>query len=606
MDVLIVDSGIIEHKVLQGVSVTTTGYHGQNSLEDVIDVTGHGTAVAGLIARGHSDICLHILKIFDSDYQCTIDSLVDALTYICQSAVRYDVINMSFGITSFDEVEQLEHLERLCRELASTGSILVAAYNNEGAISYPAFFDCVIGVDTSSKARNKSEYEYIENSPVNIRAYGGIQKVAWNDPPYTVISGNSFACANMTNILLAELKKEGTGLELWEKVREKAVRIQRFESYLPVEKAPIWLQNSKAILLPFNKEIHSLLAFESQLTMSVVDVYDWKYTAHIGESIAKLLPYRSVADRIIKNYETIDWKSLAFDTVIAGHMGELSWRCKRDLLKEIVEKCCQNHKNLYAFDDLSPYKELIRCQGGDFNRFFYPHITSANIPKGRFGKLYEIVSPVLAVIGTSSQQGKFTLQLSLREQLGYKGYRVGQIGSEPSAYCFGMNYVFPYGYRSNVETDGYENMQILNQMMHGIDREAVDICLVGTQSNTVVYSNSNLGLIPLHQYEFLLGTSPDAFVLVVNPHDEFSYILRTLNGVENCINCRCVAIVVYPIERRPVLGVLFRKENIEQSEAYESFKKQLGQMVQVPVLDMEEALQTTGLVDLVIDFFAEK
>ena len=104
MDVLIVDSGIIEHKVLQGVSVTTTGYHGQNSLEDVIDVTGHGTAVAGLIARGHSDICLHILKIFDSDYQCTIDSLVDALTYICQSAVRYDVINMSFGITSFDEV----------------------------------------------------------------------------------------------------------------------------------------------------------------------------------------------------------------------------------------------------------------------------------------------------------------------------------------------------------------------------------------------------------------------------------------------------------------------------------------------------------------------
>lgn len=604
VDVLIIDSGIVEHKVFQRVPILPTGYHGQDNLGDIIDATGHGTAVAGLIARGHTDIRLHILKAFDEDYQCTIDDLVDALSYVCQSDTSYDVINMSFGITAFDEVEQLERLEYLCQELTAAGSLLVAAYDNEGAISYPAFFDCVIGVDTSDKARNKTEYEYMENSPVNLRAYGGTQKVPWNNPPYTVISGNSFACANMTNVLLAELKTEGNCPALWEKVREKAVGCRRFEPCLPVEKAPMWLHKAKTILLPFNKEIHSLLAYESQVTSSIVNVYDWKYTARIGQSVAKLLPYQKTVDRTINNYDTIDWQSETFDTVIAGHMGELSWRCKRDLLKEIVDKCCLNHKNLYAFDDLSPYVELIRSRGADLSRFYYPHITSENIPKGRFGKLHEISSPVLAVVGTSSQQGKFTIQLSLREQLSRMGFRVGQIGSEPSAYCFGMDYVFPYGYQSNVATSGYENLLLINQMMHDIDREVVDICLVGTQSNTVAYSNYNLSTIPLHQYEYLLGTKPDAFVLMVNPHDEISYIIRTLNGVVSCIDCECIAIVIYPVEKRPVLGELFQKVNVVQNEHYLSFKKELIQSVQVPVLDMEEALQTTNLVDLVIRFFS--
>ncbi len=603
MDVLIIDSGIIEHKALRGVSVFPTGYHGQDNLEDIRDATGHGTAVAGLVTRGHTDVRLHILKAFDADYRCTIDDLVDALAYVCRSSVRYDVINMSFGITAFDEAGQLERLERLCQELTAAGSILVAAYDNEGAISYPAFFDCVIGVDTSDKARNKAEYEYIENSPINIRAYGRTQKVLWNNPSYTVISGNSFACANITNILLAVLKTEGNTPALWEKIRKKAMGFHCFEPYLPVRKAPVWLHNAKAILLPFNKEIHSLLAFESQLMLSIVDVYDWKYTARIGESVAKLLPYRETVDRIIKNYETIDWQSQTFDTVIAGHMGELSWRCKRNLLEEIVEKCCLSHKNLYAFDDLSPYEDLICRRGADMSRFYYPHIALENIPKGRFGKLHEIISPVLAVVGTSSQQGKFTLQLSLREHLSHMGYRVGQIGSEPSAYCFGMNYVFPYGYQSNVATDGYKNLLLLNQFMHNIDQEAVDICLVGTQSNTVTYSSYNLSMIPLHQYEYLLGTRPDAFVLVVNPHDEIPYIRRTLNGVESCIDCECIAIVIYPIEKRPMLGDLFRQVNVVQNEHYVSFKKELMQSVQVPVMDMEEALKTTHLADLVVRFF---
>ncbi len=61
------------------------------------------------------------------------------------------------------------------------------------------FFENVVGVDTSKKKQNKrTEYEYVRNSCVNILGYGKSQKVAWSYPRYTIMDGNSFACANVT------------------------------------------------------------------------------------------------------------------------------------------------------------------------------------------------------------------------------------------------------------------------------------------------------------------------------------------------------------------------------------------------------------------------
>lgn len=78
----------------------------------------------------------------------------------------------------------------------------IAAFDNDGAVSYPAAFDCVIGVDASPNCKNVSEYEFVENSIINLRAKGGIQKLAWTTPEYVIVQGSSFACAYMSaNIL---------------------------------------------------------------------------------------------------------------------------------------------------------------------------------------------------------------------------------------------------------------------------------------------------------------------------------------------------------------------------------------------------------------------
>ena len=74
-----------------------------------------------------------------------------------------------------------------------------------------------------------------------------------------------------------------------------------------------------------------------------------------------------------------------------------------------------------------------------------------------------------------------------------------------------MDYTFPDGYHSTVNIDGFERIMLLNELMHDLDRKCVDICIVGTQSNSIPYSTYNLAAYPLRQQEFLYGTQPDAF-----------------------------------------------------------------------------------------------
>lgn len=602
MNVLVIDSGISPHPVLDEIDIQTTGYEGQNCQDDVMDYIGHGTAIASLIVKDLNEVKLYVLKLFDELYECDIQKLIDALTYVTKNNI-YDIINMSFGIVTFHDSSQITELEKICQLLSKQGSILVAAFDNDGAVSYPAFFDCVIGVETSEKAHKRSEYEYVTNSCVNILAYGLTQKVAWTNPPYTIISGNSFACANTTNVILKLIKSGCDKSNIQYLLRKNAIYERGFEEYLPPAKRPEWMPGMKAIILPFSKEIHSLLAFEDLLDFEIVDVYDFKYSARVGKSVPHLINYRNPKSRVIKNYQDIIWNSPEFDAVICGHMSEMSSICKKDILKDVINQCFIHNKKLYAFDDLNVYNDEITLYEDFAKNVYSPSITYQNIPKGRFGKLHSIQTPVLAVVGTSSSQGKFTVQLALREKLMKSGYRVGHIGSEPTAFCFGMDFVFPYGYNSSTYTSGHFNILLLNQALHEMDMNECDICLVGTQTNTAFYGNNNLENIPLQQLEVLFGTMPDAFILVINAHDDIDYIIRTLKGTEYLIESKCLAIVVSPIMKKQVIGALYKKENIVGTDFYIKFKEQVSKATSIPVLDISEVLYSTFLIDIIIDFF---
>lgn len=599
MNLLIIDSGILaEHKNFSNYTFRPTGFMGQTDLFSVTDNTGHGTAVADLILKNHPDLNVYILKLFSNESETDISSLIAALKFI-KNDNKYQIINMSFGVTLFEHPSQVKELEYLCDELSKQGSILVSAFDNSGSISYPACFDSVIGVDLSNTVRNKYEVEFFENSIVNIKGFGTNQKAAWKEPPYTIVRGTSFACANVSNIIISLLqqgKDVGKGLE------EAAVVKKVFEKGFCLPAKPDWLNNSNAILIPFNKEIHSLIAYEDLLSFSIKGVYDLKFFGRVGRKVSEFLDYTNVSSIIIKNYDGIQWDSNEFDTVIVGHLGELSWRCKKDLLEEIYVKCKQHNKRLYSFDSLNSYLSQTENDNKIFDSFS-PYINLQHVPKGRYGKLHEIVVPVIAVVGTSSRQGKFTLQLTIRKKMQAIGYTVGQIGSEPSSLCFGMDFVYPYGYQSTVNLSGFESIVVLNQMVHELDMKEVDICIVGTQSGSVPYSNYNLSTIPLPQVEFLLGTNPDAFILCVNQHDDLKYIERTICGVESYFSSKCLAIVVFPLSYKQMVGGFFKQVSMVGTDEYISFKQDLSKRVPVQILDFSEACQTDKLVECIIDYF---
>lgn len=50
-------------------------------------------------------------------------------------------------------------------------------------------------------------------------------------------------------------------------------------------------------------------------------------------------------------------------------------------------------------------------------------------------KLFQLSVPTVAVVGTGSKQGKFTLQLQFKNFMEKLGYKVGFLSSEPNGNC---------------------------------------------------------------------------------------------------------------------------------------------------------------------------
>ena len=194
--------------------------------------------------------------------------------------------------------------------------------------------------------------------------------------------------------------------------------------------------------------------------------------------------------------------------------------------------------------------------------------------------------------------------MELRRKLMEQGYNVGQIGTEPTAFCYDMDFVYPYGYKSTVKTVGYHNVLLLNNIIHDIEMKGCDICLVGAQTNIAAYAYVNLKNIPLFQEDFLYGTMPDSFFLVVNVHDEAEYIKRTMKTVELMVESKCLGIIVYPIMQKQVIGTLYKKVYALE-EDYLKFSESLSKEVTVPIIKFEEALNTNILVELIFSFFTE-
>lgn len=134
--------------------------------EDIItydeDGTGHGTAVAGVLAANDDaqnegiigvapDVTLYSVKVFDYSNTAPISRIIEGIYWAIDNDI--DIINMSFGTTVNSYA-----LHQAVRDAEEAGILMVAAAGNSGTVEYPAAYPEVIAVGATDYQGSRADF----------------------------------------------------------------------------------------------------------------------------------------------------------------------------------------------------------------------------------------------------------------------------------------------------------------------------------------------------------------------------------------------------------------------------------------------------------------
>lgn len=584
--IVIVDSGVrLDHPAVQDHHPVVVRYSG---LREGEGDCGHGTAIYNIVKKTESFADIINFQITNKDGEICEETLLSCLNTI-KEEYDADIINLSLGLSLCDDLTQLR---QTCDELSKKGVVIISAFDNMGAISYPAAFSNVIGVTSVDLCRKVSDFIVFSDDVINIGANGNLQRLAWNAPDYIFFHGNSFACAHVT-VQAAQFMSEGaaTFSEIMSRFREISLQIAFNDQQHTKKTRPFEIK--RASIFPFNKEMHSVVRFYDLLPFEISGVYDIRESSRVGSTTDHIMK-ADVKSFPIKNVDKMEWDS--FDTVILGNIPAQNAHLLSKAREKIVEKAILLGKNIFSFDDLKK-----NCH---YEKLYCPTVDHSDVPAERLGKLYRISKPVIGIYGTSSNQGKFTLQLELRKKFLESGYVVGQIGTEPSAQLFGMDYTYPMGFNSGVYIDGHDAVAYLNECIHSLCIKNCEVIITGSQASVLPYDICNKSMFPLKQFNFLMGTQPDCMVLCINPYDDIDYIQRTIFFLESSVAGKVIGLCIYPMNyKSDWTGMYHQKELLSETEI-EFFKTMFSQEFNIPSYQLGSAADIASLYEDVVAFFS--
>lgn len=604
MNIAIIDSGIdVNNPIFNKIKYQ--GFHVRDEIHiiegDIQDEVGHGTAVASIIMSEVKNCNYVLYKTINSlEYSYSINSLITVLEHILQYQNQINIIHISSGCTRCTE-EERNQLKSVCDKLIKNKVIIVAAYDNEGAVSYPAYFENVIGVDWSLNVSKVSDYIYVKKSPINILGIGTELRVLWTNREYRYVSGSSFSAPYITINVAKALRQVGNNYKdiciVLEKNAKEIIICKQPQKYIKPFKI------NKAIIFPVNKEIHSILAFTDLLEFQLSGIYDVRVSGTIGKRVDNILTYLRDDNRIVESYEKINWKS-DFDTFIIGHTRNLSNLISRKIKSDILDKCLLYKKNVYSFDDYLIDEVMIKKFQEHKLEIFHPKFKYSNLKKNNRNKLFKFATPTVAIIGTSSKQGKFTLQLELIKRFKKAEYNIGHFSTEPSGALFGSDITFPVGFDKTVDFQGEDMINMSNSLMHEIEKKSPDIILVGTQSHTIPNNEGNLGHYPLSTLEILLGTQPDACILCINYDDPVSYINNTILFIESYLKAKVIALCFLPVDRQRIYSIQGNRTVIPTKNEIINRKKNISDELAKKVFKLGNEQELDLLFEEIINFFS--
>lgn len=205
--VCILDSGVDATHPLVGAldnAVVISSADGDEVVADEDtegDVSGHGTACAGIVRRLAPQARISSVRVLGSSFTGSGAILLGGLRYAIEQG--FDVINMSLSTTK-------KPFATVLHELADTAyfkrTVLVASAHNMPVESYPWRFSSVISVGSHEEADSLA-YFYNPSPPVEFFGRGVNVEVPWLGGRTLTVSGNSFATPHVSAICALILAK---------------------------------------------------------------------------------------------------------------------------------------------------------------------------------------------------------------------------------------------------------------------------------------------------------------------------------------------------------------------------------------------------------------
>ena len=564
------------------------------SVNSALDDIGHGTAVSEILLNINPNVEIIPIKIVRNGIVSGEDLLIAALNYI-YNYVSCDIINISAGVICCYDINSLY---AICKKLYLNGVIIVASYDNEGAISYPACFDCVIGIDGLRNRLYPDQLIKISNSKSDFIGCIRETKTKYSGEECKVVSGNSFLSPRIVGQLSLEFDKRNGKFSFEEAISFLNSLSICSKKWDVVPENKIGFNINNAIVFPFNKEMHSIARYEDLLNFNVIDYYDIKYSGKVGKSVEEL---QSITGnkKIIKNYLNIDWDS-DFDTVILGHSTEISNLLKMNFDTYFLQKCVKHKKNLFSCKSLINKPEeisKINYYSPDFNGSFV-------CKEERVRKMNVIGRPILGVVGTGSIQGKFTIQLELRKELIKRNVKVGQLGTEPTSLLFNMDEVYAMGHESSINISGFDAIYVINQMLRRIEQKEPDIIIFGSQAHTVPLFPSGAHYYPISQSELVLACQADAYILCVSSDAPYDYIDRCVKYLESVYESHVIAFAISPFSLSERWSAISNKKKLISNEEYIEIYNYLSSTYQKPVVSLSNDDMGAELANIIINYFS--
>jgi subtilisin len=203
--VAIVDSGIEhDHPALAGSVRGGVAIEYDGESEDYVrvieesqpaDLTGHGTACAGIIHAIAPEAELYSVRVLGTTGHGRALQFAGGLEWVVDNGIQ--VCNLSLS-TSREEYYALFH--RVTDRAYFKNVLLVSAVNNMPVPSYPSLYSSVISV-AAHEGKGPFTYYYNPEPPVEFGAPGIDVKVAWMNRGYMLATGNSFAAPHIAGLV---------------------------------------------------------------------------------------------------------------------------------------------------------------------------------------------------------------------------------------------------------------------------------------------------------------------------------------------------------------------------------------------------------------------